>query len=132
MHFFNKIGMARMIARDNAKIYAQAAGMGAIVTQDTDLAFFEAGRLMERIWLQATRMDLGFQLMTGTLFLHQRLQAGNFSELSEAPANLIHHSYDTIARTFAAADRSVALLFRVGEADAPSSFSYKKPPIFIS
>ncbi len=130
MNIFNKIGMARTIARDNAKVYAQAAAMGAIMTEDSDRGFFEAGRAMQRIWLEATGMKLCVQLMSGILFLFQRLQAGDFPELSPEQADLVGRSYQAIEKIFNA-DRPIALVFRIGEGEAPSAYSYKKPPTII-
>ena len=74
MNLLNKVGMAKLIAKDGAKIYSSAGAMGAIVVRDeSDEAFVSAGRLMERIWLTATNLGLSLQLMTGVLFFFQKI-----------------------------------------------------------
>jgi len=74
MKFFNHLKFARMIAKDNAKIYASGAGTGIIIANDRDEDFLLAGRAMERLWLKATQMKLSFHLITGTMFFWQGTQ----------------------------------------------------------
>lgn len=130
MSTLNKVGIAKKIASGNAKVYASTAAMGAIIVEDTDEAFLDAGRVMERIWLEATRLGLGFQLTTGILFMHQRVLSGDFPGLSEKHRGAIEQAYGTIATLFKTRG-TIALVFRVGEAPPPSALSIKQPPHII-
>jgi nitroreductase len=126
-----KLGFARMIARDNAKIYSQAAAVGAIMVPDTDSAFIDAGRVMERVWLEATRLGLSVQLMTGILFMHQRISAGDPFGLSQKHIKMAEKAYADIVACVRPKGTIPALLFRIGRGDAPSAYSIKTPPTYI-
>lgn len=130
MNIMGKVGFARMIARDNAKVYSRAAAMGAIIVPDSDSAFIDAGRIMERVWLEATNLGLSVQLLTGVLFMHQRIRSGDPFGLSENHIKMVTGAYGDIASCFPS-DGSIALLFRIGHGDAPSAYSIKTPPIYI-
>jgi hypothetical protein len=131
MRFANMFGMAKRIARDNAKVYSATPMMGIIVVEDSDRNFITAGRIMERLWLRATKMGLSFQLITGVLFLHQKLAAGEAQEFSDEHIHLLNESYQTIADTFGVKDGIIALLFRVGQGGEPSARSLKAAPRFL-
>ena len=127
----NRIGFAKTIAQENAVTYASGSAMGVILVDNEDAAFFTVGRIMERVWLEATRLGLSFQLVSGILFFYQRLKAGNFNELSAAEAHLVEQSYREIADIIKT-DKTIALLFRIGVADPPSAYSSKRSPIILS
>ncbi len=61
----NKIGMAKIAAGVSKKGVKQASAMGLIRIKGTDSrSFFEGGRAMQRIWLEATRLGISFQPFT--------------------------------------------------------------------
>jgi hypothetical protein len=131
MSLFNRIGMARTIAKDNAKVYSSAAAMGILTIEDTDQAFFAAGRCAERIWLTATNMELSMHLITGIFFMHQRILDNGFPEISQKHRNIISQAYKTVSSTFQT-KQTIAILFRIGVGDAPSAISAKQPPTFLA
>lgn len=128
MNFLNKFGLARAIAKDNAKIYASAGAIGIIVIRDDDQAFLTAGRAMERIWLTATRLGLSLQLITGILFFAQKLKAGETKEFSDKHIAMIRMAHEKVASIFGVKDGVIALLFRVGQDGEPSARSLKPSP----
>ncbi|MDP3956530.1 MAG: hypothetical protein Q8P97_00865 [bacterium] len=128
MNLLNKLGMARLIARDNAKIYSSASAMGIIVVPDTDDAFITAGRAMERIWLMATHLGLSFHLITGILFFSQKIKAGETQEFSSEHIQMIETAYKKVASIFEVKTGVIALLFRVGRGEEPSARSLKPVP----
>lgn len=128
MNFFNKLGLARSIARENAKNYARAAAFGAIIVGDRDEDFFKAGRLLERIWLKATEMNLGFQVITGIPFMWQRISAGLKSEFSKKHLELIDTSYKKLTSLFGVKEGLISLTFRIGEDSEPGARSSRLPP----
>jgi len=129
MKILNKAGMARIIAKQNADIYSQCALMGVILVKDRDEDFINVGRLMERIWLNATAMGLSFHLITGIFFFWQRIMAGLTQEFSEEHIKLIKKAYDTTAEIFDVKQDRIALLFRIGEGGEPSAMSSRRAPL---
>lgn len=132
MNFFNRLHIARRIAEDNAKIYASCSAMGAIIVKGSDSDFLIAGRLMERLWLKTTVWNLSFHIITGVLFLNQKIEAGERDQFSKDHINLIIHAYNRIASIFRSGDGVVAIMFRVGSGGEPTARSMKLPPVIIS
>ena len=128
MNFLNqKLGAARMIAKENAKVYASVAAMGIIIVKDNDVDFVHAGRLMERLWLQATAMGLSFHIITGVPFLWQRIKAGGTKEFSSEHIQLVRDAYQKIASIAEVKnDKIAAMVFRVGDGGKPTARSVKK------
>lgn len=129
MNLLNKVGLAKSIASDNAKGYASASAIGAILVENNDHAFITAGRAMERLWLKATGMGLSFHLVTGVLFLWQGITAGEAKGLSTEHIELIKNAYQKMASIYDVKDdRIIALLFRLGYGGEPTARSSKLPP----
>lgn len=131
MSLFNKIGFAKIIAKDNAAVYGSGAAMGAIIVDDKDEEFINAGRLLERIWLKSTKMGLSLQLITGGLFLWQKISGDGSKDFSASHTAMIKDAYEQVRRTFDVKDGVAALLFRVGIDGSPSARSIKLPPRII-
>lgn len=128
MRIFNLFGFPKLIARDNAKVYAETQAMGAIVVENTDISFIKAGQLMERLWLTATSLNLQFHLLTGVLFLNQTITNGNTGLFSPKQERTIKNAYQTITQTFGVKSGLLAIVFRVGRDGQPTARSSKKLP----
>lgn len=128
MRILNIFGVARAIAKDNIKMYSSAPLVCAIFCGDGDADFVNAGRLMERIWLRATAIGLSSHLMTGVLFMWQRIASGEVEWFSGEHVKLIQGAYQMTATTVGVDNQNIALLFRIGKAEEPSARSFKKPP----
>lgn len=131
MNILNKAGMARIIAKQNADIYSQCALMGVILVKDRDEDFITVGRMIERIWLNATAMGLSLHLITGIFFFWQRIMLGGAKEFSEEHIKILKKAYDTTAEIFDVKQNMIALLFRVGDGGEPSARSSRLPPIIV-
>ncbi len=129
--FFNKIKLLQKIYQESAKTNASAALMGAIVVEDYDDNFTQAGRLMENIWLRASKLDLNFHLITGVLFLWQQVNFGEKSIFSENEKDTINKAYKNLTEIFNVKNKIIALTFRIGRADKPLAISYKRPPEIV-
>jgi hypothetical protein len=129
IRFFNKINLPQKIYKENVKTVSSSGLIGVVVVQDEDINFIEAGRLMENIWLRASKLNLGFQLITGILFLWQQVNFGKQDIFSEKEKEVINKAYENIKDIFKIKDEIIALAFRVGKANAPLAVSYKRPPI---
>ena len=128
MSFFNNFKFARLIANDNAKIYASGAGMGVIVVKGKKEDFISAGRALERLWLKATQMNLNFSIIAGTIFYWQSMQDNATNIFSQEHIKIINDAYDNILRIFKVKNGVVAFAFRVGFGPEPSTTSSKKLP----
>jgi hypothetical protein len=92
-----RIGFPQMVAETNAQQNASSAAFGAITGKALDSqTYITAGRLLERIWLQATADGLSFQIVTGILFLTRSIETGNtegvFSENEQQTAKVATNS----------------------------------------
>jgi len=128
MNLFNKLKFARGIARGNSKTYASCSAMIGIIIKDNDADFITAGRAMERIWLEATRLGLSFHLLTGTLFYYQAL-AFKREIFSKEHREIIENAYNKTKKYLGVNNETIALLFRVGYGGQPSALSIKKDPL---
>ena len=132
MSLCNKFGFARFIAASNAKIYGSASVMCGIIIEPKDENFVSAGRAMERLWLQATKMGLSGHLITGVPFFWQRISSGEFPELASRHVAEVKKAYQDLASVFRVGEnRLLAMVLRLGEADLPSARSSRLPPSII-
>ncbi len=128
----NKLGFAKLVALGNAKTYAAASAFMTIVIPDQKSeSFVSAGRILEQLWLTATKLGLSLQPLTGVLFFAQRIEAGQNSGFSDAHRNLILSAYETIRQALNATDGIIAMLVRIGRAVPPSATSMKQQPHII-
>ncbi len=131
MRILNRIGAAKMVARDNGIIYGQSARMGVIVLpREIDAShYIEAGRTMERIWLLATHHGMSFHIIGGILFLYESLQSGNPANFSATHASVITDAHHVIAKNAKVSDdECMVLLFRIGYGEPPRARSLKQIP----
>lgn len=132
MRFVNMLRFNKMIAKDNATVYASASAIGAVLVANNDERFLDAGRIMERLWLTSAASGLSFHLMTGVLFMHQSIAAGEITVLKEDEKALVEGAYNRIAELVQPQDLVIALLFRIGKGGQPSARSSKKRPVLYS
>ncbi|KKP93858.1 MAG: Nitroreductase [Parcubacteria group bacterium GW2011_GWC1_38_6] len=128
MQFLNQVKFASVIAKDNSRIYSSGAGIGIIVVKNNDEDFLLAGRVMERLWLEATQMRLSFHLITGTMFFWQGIQNDAMNIFSPDHVKIVNDAYNKITKVFNIKQGIIALAFRVGFDGEPSALSSKKPP----
>lgn len=130
MKIFAKLGIARKIAAGNAKNYAATPIAGLMILKNDDRNFLAAGRVIERIWLKATRLGFGFHLITGTMFYWQGTRLGDLKLLSVGHQRIIDDEYRAILDIADIGDENwiVTAMFRVGRSDEPTAYSTKKPP----
>lgn len=127
--FFNKIKLSRKIYEENAKTLSAASLYGAVIVPNNDESFVQGGRLIEDIWLRATKQGLSFQLVAGLVFLSQQMSFGKKELFSQLEAKMILDAYETLREAFNVKEGEViAATFRVGEAPPPMAVSYKRPP----
>jgi nitroreductase len=122
------LGVTRAVSRQAQKLCSSAAAAGLVlIGNDTNEDFLSAGRVTQRAWLEATRLGLSFQPMTGITFLINRVKAGEMSGLSESHRKLITEAREKISSLPGLEAKTAAMLFRVGTSDPPSARSLRLP-----
>lgn len=123
--FISMFGATRMIAANARKLMLSSSAAGIITIADTSpVNWLNAGRMLERIWLEATRQGLAFHLMTGITLLGQRVQEGELKGLDSGNLSLVKQS-QTLLKQAAGSELPVALLFRIGRCDQPTARSLR-------
>lgn len=128
--FLNKLGMARFVARDNAKLYSKSSAMCAVVLSSIGPEnMIRAGRISQRFWLRATQLGLSVQPITGTLFLMHRIRENETLDISNHHIDLIKQSFNKIKEIFNS--DNLVMLFRIGYNGKPSARSSRRPPNIV-
>ncbi len=128
LSFLNSFGVSRMVGKNAEKLASSAAALGIIAVpgaKNTD--YLMAGILMQRLWLEATRLGLGMQLMTGITFLMQQVRENEATGLSTHQQELLAVAGKAIRSTTGLSNETIALMFRVGHAAEPSARSLRYP-----
>lgn len=121
-------GATKMIAANARKLMRSASAAGIITIADTTPEnWLDAGRMLERVWLESTRQGLAFHLMTGITLMISRFHAGTVEGLDKNNISLVKQS-DSLLKKVSGTDLPVALLFRIGNAEAPSARSLRIIP----
>jgi len=128
-NIFNKIGFSKLASKGNAGVYAKSSALYVVVMDsDTGKDFINAGRISQRIWLNATKLGLSVQPVTGILFLARRVIAGDTGVFLNSHIPLIKNAYEKIKATFGIGSGTIAMMFRVGYANKPTARSYRLSP----
>ncbi len=129
--FFGTIGFSKVVAAQNQKLYSAASALGLIaVSGNSNRDFVIAGRLMQKIWLKATRMGLSLQPVTAVLYFGHRVLAGDTEKFSPEQTIRIKDAYETIRNLFNMKTETMAMTFRLGYGGIPSASSSKLFPQF--
>ena len=128
----NRLGVAKFVASQNAKIYGSAAAMCIItVSKNAPEHYIATGRLMERIWLAANGAELSAHPITGILYLYQRIATGDHS-LSSQHVRIVTDAYHAIQSHIRGDTGTIAMLLRIGYGGQPSARSSKLPIRLLS
>jgi hypothetical protein len=131
-NLLNKIGLSKMVGKQNADIYAASSGIGIITVPDLSAeTFVRAGRVLERLWLTTTSLGLSFQPLSGLLFFMYRIMANDTERFSPTQVEAIKDAYANIRGIFgltgSATETSdkpiVAFMFRIGHGGKPTARS---------
>ena len=131
--FLNKIGLSKAIPKQSSALYATSSAFGAIcIKSNSDASFIQGGRVLQRVWLTATKLGLSLQPVTALPYLMQRIEEKDTRSLSKEHIAQIEDSYAHIRLAFnLSGEEKIALLFRLGCGDAPTAVSMKHPPLMI-
>jgi nitroreductase len=125
----NRLGFSRMVARHSGKLIRTSSAAALIsVSKISADDFLEAGRVFERLWLNATLQGLSLQPMTGFVFLQLRSALAEYEGLTPAQLDLLESLRRELAALFTSANGGVpAMLFRLGVAPSPSDRTIRRP-----
>jgi Nitroreductase family len=124
----NLFGVSKLVAKNAEKLAKSASAIGIIAMSDSKADdYLAAGRALQRVWLEATRLGLSFQLMTGITFLMQRVQDGEASELTPQHVELIRKANEIIRGVLGFNNENLVLMFRIGHSAPPSARSLRLP-----
>lgn len=124
--FLNIFGISRIVAGNARKLALSSSALGLVMVPGSGAAnYINAGRLMERVWLEATRIGLSFQLMTGVTFLMQKVSDGDTSGLLAPHTALIADARKRVVERFGLETGTIAVMFRVGRSLPPSARSLR-------
>ncbi|HVM73855.1 MAG TPA: hypothetical protein VMU13_03215 [Candidatus Paceibacterota bacterium] len=111
----NKIGFSKMIPKQTALLYQACGGYGALLAHHTDTtSYFNAGRGMQRIWLEATIQQLAIQPLNGIILLRHAIKQNTELPLSENQKSLIIEKYNAI-KNMLATEQEILFMFRIGK-----------------
>lgn len=125
----NRLGAARFLASQTAKLYATASAIGVIaIDGDGDVGFLRAGQALQRVWLTATKLGLSLQPITAVAYLGQRVAVGEAEALAPYQIELVRRAEARIREVAGIERGTIAMIFRVGYSGGPSARSSKLPP----
>jgi nitroreductase len=129
----NHIGLSTTIPKQSAQGYRASSAFGAVVLRgESDTDFFNAGRVVERLWLTATQLGLSIQPVTAIPYLAQRVRAGEASAFNDRHKRYISDAYGALSTAFnLSGGEHIAMLFRVGYGPTPSAHSHKAAPVIL-
>jgi len=125
-----KLGVAKVVGKDNEAAYKTASAMVAIIVRDPmPRNLVLAGEAFEYAWLMATNLGLSVQPCTGALFLAEGIPHENWDKFSAAQRDTLLAAKKTIYETIGVDHHKehVAVVFRVGRAEPPSAQAARFP-----
>ncbi len=130
INFFNIFSIAKLVSNDTQKLYASTPAYGMLTINDySSLNLVNVGRVLQRIWLTATKLGLSLQPVAAILYLAQRINAGDKALFTQNQAEIILESETKIKEAFNLQGSKPAMMFRIGYSDPPSARSLKRNPI---
>ena len=127
----SKIGFHKVVAEMNAEQNASASAFGIITAERLGRReYVETGRLLERIWLQATAQGLSMQIVTGVTFLARSIAEPNTAKLFGVDQlEHVRTAYAVLKECVASSEP--VLTFRIGTGGSPTAVSHRRVPEII-
>jgi hypothetical protein len=128
MRLLNRFGLSRLLSLSSALQVWKSGTIGLLTTDDEGReGYLNAGRVLERVWLTATKLSLAFHPLGSLPILLSRLalEAGRRSSI--APQKGLPEFARRFRRIFPNARTSgLVLLFRLGEAPSTVARSIRR------
>lgn len=120
--------LSKKVTKQAEKQCLSAAALGLVTIRgDRNADFVNAGRAMERVWLEATRLGLQLHPLAGLACLIYRVGRGATAEFDAKHLATLRDIETDLRKIFGCGSETFAMLFRVGQGAAPSAPSLRKP-----
>ncbi len=129
MEFLGRAGGGRALGDLSRKLVAGASAVGLVTMPGTGReSFFEGGRAVQRLWLEATMRGIALHPMTGLPYLFARLERGAGDLFSEDERETLRGLRRRYLRLFSVGPgHGEVLLFRLHCAGPPVARSLRRP-----
>lgn len=129
----NMLGLPKLAAKSNADVYERSAALLAVIVDRTEAEdFINAGRCMQRAWLELTARGLAAQPLAGLLYLAEYLERTSDEDFKPSIVLRARDARATIEDTLGVAHGSIAMLMRCGYPHAPATArSCRRAPRFV-
>ncbi|OAI21133.1 hypothetical protein A1359_19885 [Methylomonas lenta] len=124
----NYVGLSRIIGAKCWYNCQNAALIGQVTVQKTDsLGFIQAGRALQRVWLEAARQGLAFQPIVGLPLLIHRAQENALEAFSETHRNMLEQAKQSLFGIFGIdQSETLAVGFRIGKCKSVAEKTLRK------
>lgn len=128
-----KLGIAiklhQLIALEQQHVYRRSGAYGIVLSRgDEPSDWVAAGRLVERLWLTATKAGLSVQPLTGTLFLERGIETEEGQRMfSPEQQSQIKKGYKNIMHVFDVEGKTPVFMFRLGHGKPPAARTSRRP-----
>ena len=124
----NHVGLSAVVALESLRKLRASSALGLVSADGgEDRDFVVAGRAMERLWLEATRLGLAFQPVTGIICLMERVAAGEVDGIPSGHVARLRELRPAVAEAFGLGGRTPAMAFRLGPPVRPGRLSPRFP-----
>ncbi|WP_067569821.1 Rv1355c family protein [Nocardia acidivorans] len=129
MRCLREIGGGRALEDLSRGAVAAASAVGLLtVPRQSRESYLHGGRIMQRLWLTATREGIALQPMTALPLLFARLERGGGLGLADEERDQLRTLRKRYRALFEApANRAEVLLFRLAHAAPPSARALRRP-----
>lgn len=127
-----KIGIPKLIAATNRKLYSATPTLGLITIPGLSIDnYIRAGRMIERVWLSANSQNINLHPVSGIPYLALFVRQSSDGVFTDEEKRKILDADEKIRLFFSIGDETVAFIFRLGYGQPASAKSRKLPPEYI-
>ena len=129
VEFLARMGGGQALTGSLRRAVATSSAVSLLVCPGTETpSYFQGGRALARVWLEATALGLAFQPITPILYLFARLLRGSGRGIEPWVQHELRALHERFGRVFAVPEGSAEiLLFRLSLAPPPSARSLRRP-----
>lgn len=128
MELLGRIGGGGNLETFGRRIAKGSSAFGSLSLPGEDAAaFFQGGRAVQRVWLTAAALGLGFQPLAALPYLFMRAEAGGTGLSTSETRGLLDLRAPYLALTSLPEGHADVLLFRLARVNAPSVRALRRP-----
>lgn len=129
LQMLSRVGMGSALEKLSRDYVESASALALLTLEGTDgETFFRGGRILQRLWLQATALGLGFHPLTAINFVFHRLEWGGGDGLEPAQHRAFRELRERYRQVFRLPpDTAEILLFRLFEGPPPTARALRRP-----